>query len=181
MNKLLSEQDLQKQMAALPDEMTPQRDLWLGIERAIQVKKQDEPSLESSEPSTKKVFIPTAWAASLVAAVLVTWVSFSPNFSSQPVDIVDINNSPLNLVIAMQENFKQTKQTMLISFGQPKVSELPKEIQAELTKLSSALNTIEKALLADPSNNDLLNLLRWTQKQELDFLAQLYSPKWQSI
>jgi len=174
----MSEQDFQKKVAALPDEMTPQRDLWLGIDRAIQVKKQDEPSLESS---TKKVFIPTAWAASLVAAVLVTWVSFSPNFSSQPVDIVKNNNSPLNLVIAMQENFKQTKQTMLVSFGQPKVSELPKEIQAELTKLGSALNTIEKALLADPSNNDLLNLLRWTQKQELDLLAQLYSPKWQSI
>jgi len=174
MNKLMSEQDFQKEVAALPDEITPQRDLWLGIERAIQVKKQDE-------SSTKKVFIPTAWAASLVAAVLVTWVSFSPNFSSQPVDIVKNNNSPLNLVIAMQENFKQTKQTMLVSFGQPKVSELPKEIQAELTKLSSALNTIEKALLADPSNNDLLNLLRWTQKQELDLLAQLYSPKWQSI
>ncbi|NQZ23694.1 MAG: hypothetical protein HRT53_16800 [Colwellia sp.] len=178
MNKLLSEQDLQKEVAALPDELTPQRDLWLGIERAIQVKKQDELSFE---PSTKKVFIPTAWAASLVAAVLVTWVSFSPNFSSQPVELVDKNNSPLNLVLAMQENFQQTKQTMLISFGQPKVSDLPKEIQAELTKLSSALNTIEKALLADPNNNDLLNLLRWTQKQELDFLAQLYSPKWQSI
>jgi hypothetical protein len=83
--------------------------------------------------------------------------------------------------MAMQENFQQTKQTMLVSFGQPKLSELPQEIQTELTKLSSALKTIEKALLEDPSNNDLLNLLRWTQKQELDFLTQLYSPKWQSI
>jgi hypothetical protein len=177
MNKLLSEQNLQKEVAALPDEMTPQRDLWAGIERAIQVRKQDAPS----DSPTKKVFMPTAWAASLVAAVLVTWVSFSPNFSSEPIDMAQQKNSPLNLVRAMQENFQQTKQTMLVSFGQPKVSELPKEIQAELTKLSSALKTIEKALLADPSNNDLLNLLRWTQKQELDFLAQLYSPKWQSI
>ena len=70
---------------------------------------------------------------------------------------------------------------MLVSFGQPKVSELPKEIQEELIKLSSAQTTIEKALIEDPSNNDLLNLLRWTQKQELDLLTQLYSPKWQSI
>jgi len=178
MNKSFSEQNLQKEVAALPDEITPQRDLWAGIERAIQVKKQDTLTCEST---TKKAFIPTAWAASLVAAVLVTWVSFSPNFSSQPVEIVQQDNSPLNLVMAMQENFQQTKQTMLVSFGQPKVSELPKEIQAELTKLNSAQKTIEKALLEDPSNNDLLNLLRWTQKQELDFLTQLYSPKWQSI
>jgi len=178
MNKLLSEQDLQNEVAALPDEMTPQRDLWSGIERAIQGKKQDASSFESS---TKKVFIPTAWAASLVAAVLVTWVSFSPNFSSQPVDMAQQKNSPLNLVMAMQENFQETKRTMLVSFGQPKVSELPNEIQAELRNLDSALKMIEKALLEDPSNNDLLNLLHWTQKQELDLLTQLYSPKWQSI
>jgi hypothetical protein len=81
----------------------------------------------------------------------------------------------------MQESFKQTKQTMLVSFGQPKISALPKEIQEELSKLSSAQTTIEKALIEDPSNNDLLNLLRWTQEQELDLLSQLYSPKWQSI
>jgi hypothetical protein len=178
MNKLLSEQNLQKSVAELPDEMTPHRDLWAGIERAIQTKAQNKPSFDSS---TKKKFVPTAWAASLVAAVLVTWVSFSPQFSDKPVNMAKENYSPLNLVIAMQENFKQTKQTMLVSFGQPKVSELPKEIQAELVKLSSAQKTIQMALIEDPSNNDLLNLLRWTQKQELDLLTQLYSPKWQSI
>ena len=85
------------------------------------------------------------------------------------------------MVTAMQENFEQNKQTVLVSFGLPKVSELPKEIQAELIKLSSARKAIEKVLIEDPSNNDLLNLLRWTQKQELDLLTQLYSPKWQSI
>ena len=31
------------------------------------------------------------------------------------------------------------------------------------------------------NNSDLLNLLRWTQQQELDLLKQLYSPQWQSI
>ena len=112
---------------------------------------------------------------------MVTWVSFSPQFLDKSVNVAQQDNSSLNLVMAMQENFKQTKQTMLVSFGQPKVSELPQEIQEELIKLSSAQATIEKALIEDPSNNDLLNLLRWTQKQELDLLTQLYSPKWQSI
>jgi hypothetical protein len=178
MSKLLSEQDLQKNVAELPDEMTPQRDLWAGIERAIQTKQQDKPSFDSPK---KAAFIPTAWAASIVAAVLVTWVSFSPQLADKSINSAKQDHSPLNLVTAMQENFQQTKQTMLVSFGQPKVSELPKEIQEELIKLSSAQTTIEKALTEDPSNNDLLNLLRWTQKQELDLLTQLYSPKWQSI
>jgi hypothetical protein len=178
MSKLLSEQNLQNKVAELPDEMTPQRDLWAGIERAIQTKQQDKRSFDSPK---KAAFVPTAWAASIVAAVLVTWVSFSPQFLDKSVNVAQQNNSSLNLVMAMQENFKQTKQTMLVSFGQPKVSELPQEIQEELIKLSSAQATIEKALIEDPSNNDLLNLLRWTQKQELDLLTQLYSPKWQSI
>ena len=39
----------------------------------------------------------------------------------------------------------------------------------------------EKALLNDVNNSDLLNLLRWTQKQELELIKQLYSPQWQSI
>jgi hypothetical protein len=176
MNKLISEQDFQNQVDELPDEMTPQRDLWTGIERAIQTKQQEKPLLNSS---SKKKFVPAAWAASLVAAVLVTWVSFSPQ--QDVTQVAQQNASPLNLVTAMQENFEQNKQTMLVSFGLPKVSELPKEIQAELIKLSSARKAIEKVLIEDPSNNDLLNLLRWTQKQELDLLTQLYSPKWQSI
>jgi hypothetical protein len=37
---------LQKKLAALPDEMTPQRDLWAGIERAIAVREQDKLSTE---------------------------------------------------------------------------------------------------------------------------------------
>jgi hypothetical protein len=54
-------------------------------------------------------------------------------------------------------------------------------MQTELVKLSSAQKTISKALADDPNNSDLLNLLRWTQQQELDLLKQLYSPQWQSI
>ena len=105
MSKLLSEQDLQKNVAELPDEMTPQRDLWAGIERAIQTKQQDQPSIDSPK---KAAFIPTAWAASLVAAVLVTWVSFSPQLLDKSVNVAPQDNSSLNLVTAMQENFKQT-------------------------------------------------------------------------
>jgi hypothetical protein len=194
MNKLLSkqkaerelEQNLQNKVTELPDEITPQRDLWAGIERAIQLKPQENRQEKLKDTSItkqpeKKAIVPIAWAASIVAAVLVTWVSFTPSFSSQPIQLSQQSDSPFNLAIAMQENFQQVKQTMLVSFGQPKLSELPKAIQAELTKLSSAQQTIEKALLNDPNNNDLLNLLRWTQKQELDLLNQLYSPKWQSI
>lgn len=162
-----TEQQLREAIAQLPQEMTPERDLWSGIEKAINQKSQ------SVVDEKKTVFMPAAWAASVVAAVLLTWVTLGPQ--------QDGAEQPVNLVAEMQNDFEQQKQTMLVSFGTPNVSELPEAMQAELAKLSSAQKTISKALVDEPNNSDLLNLLRWTQKQELDLLKQLYSPQWQTI
>ncbi len=165
-----TEQNLQAAIAKLPQEMTPERDLWPGIEKAISQNKQTA-SLENNPKA--KVFMPMAWAASVVAAVLLTWVTLGPT--------PDNSEQRLNLVAEMQKDFEQQKKTMLVSFGTPDVKKLPTAMQAELTKLSSAQQTISKALADDPNNSDLLNLLRWTQQQELDLLKQLYSPQWQTI
>ena len=51
----------------------------------------------------------------------------------------------------------------------------------QFKQLTSAQLTIRKALESEPNNIDLLNLLRWTQQQEIDLLNKLYSPQWQSI
>jgi len=162
-----TEQNLRDAIAKLPQEMTPERDLWSGIEKAINQKSQTVTS------DSNKVFMPTAWAASVVAAVLLTWVTLGPQQES--------TQNPVNLVAEMQQDFERQKQTMLVSFGTPDVKQLSEAMQAELNKLSSAQKTISKALADDPNNSDLLNLLRWTQKQELDLLKQLYSPQWQTI
>lgn len=162
-----TEQQLREAIAQLPQEMTPERDLWSGIEKAINQKSQ------SVVDEKKTVFMPAAWAASVVAAVLLTWATLGPQQGGA--------EQPVNLVAEMQNDFEQQKQTMLVSFGTPNVSELPEAMQAELAKLSSAQKTISKALVDEPNNSDLLNLLRWTQKQELDLLKQLYSPQWQTI
>lgn len=165
-----AEQNLKAAIAKLPREMTPERDLWSGIEKAIS---QNSQTASPSQHSKAKVFMPTAWAASVVAAVLLTWVTLGPTS--------DNSEQQVNLVVEMQQDFEQQKKTMLVSFGAPDVKKLPTAMQAELTKLSSAQQTISKALADDPNNSDLLNLLRWTQKQELDLLKQLYSPQWQTI
>ncbi|WP_081151329.1 hypothetical protein [Cognaticolwellia beringensis] len=163
-----AEQNLQDAIALLPKEMTPDRDLWSGIDKAINQK-----SVVESKGANNKFFIPTAWAASVVAAVLLTWVTLGPELpGSKPA---------INLVAVMQQNFQQQKQSMLVNFGTPDIKQLPVAMQTELVKLSSAQKTISKALADDPNNSDLLNLLRWTQQQELDLLKQLYSPQWQQI
>ncbi|WDE11134.1 hypothetical protein [Thalassomonas haliotis] len=187
MNKPLSDQALQARIDQLPDEMSPERDLWPGIERALvqlpqqkpqpplsqQVFSQQTSGYESSaEAKGNKMKMPLAWAASVIAAVLLTWMNLAPQ-QDQP--------GPLNLVAAMQQDFELQKKTMLVSFGQPKISELPPEMQNQLNQLAAARASIDKALAEDPNNADLLSLLRWTQQQELDLIEQLYSPQWQSI
>ncbi|UUO23283.1 hypothetical protein FGD67_08690 [Colwellia sp. M166] len=163
-----AEKSLQAAITKLPKEMSPERDLWLGIDKAIN---QNTAVLEKA--NTRKVIMPTAWAASIVAAVLLTWMTLGPELSTTEPSI--------SLVAEIQYNFQQQKHSMLVSFGRPDIKQLPVAMQTELVKLASAQKTISKALVEDPNNSDLLNLLRWTQQQELDLLKQLYSPQWQEI
>ena len=170
-NKAISEQVLQAQIDNLPLEMSPERDLWSGIERALPLYQQ-----EAGTPSAKwtrvNMKMPLAWAASVIAAVLLTWVNLGPGTGQE---------SQFNLVASIQQDFESQKKTMLVSFGQPNISQLPQEMQKQLNQLAAARASINKALVDDPNNADLLSLLRFTQQQELDLIQQLYSPQWQSI
>jgi O-acetyl-ADP-ribose deacetylase (regulator of RNase III) len=183
-NKNSSEKILLDKAAQLPHEISPERDLWQGIERAIHNKPQDDYSPTSAAFKTN-VFkatvvniinlnakAPLAWAATVIVAVLLSWMTFSPQKTT---------NSQLDIAASMQQHFEQQKQLMLVSLGQPDISKLSDDMQAQFTQLKSAKMAINQALENDPNNTSLLNLLRWTQQQELDLLKQLYTPKWQSI
>ena len=173
-NNDLSEKVLAEQITKLPDEMTPERDLWSGIERAINHKAQEIPTLKQSN-----VFVPSAWAASIAMVMLVSWFTFSPtiNEKGSPALVKTQKESPVSqgqLVDFMQKNFQQQKQTLLVSYGQPTLDKLPPAMQIELKQLADARSSIRKALLTDENNADLLNLLDFTQQQELKLLQQLY-------
>jgi len=186
MNKQISDQVLASKVDKLPKEMQPQRDLWSGIERAIQDKSQHEPMVNK-----KSNIVPMAWAASFIAAVLVAWISFAPT-PQLSTPLTASNNKVLQptsgqLVRSMQESFQQQKQAMLVSYGQPDMTNLPAKMQTQLLELAQARKTIEKALINDENNVDLLNLLRFTQQQELSLLQKLYpymnnkNIQWQTI
>ncbi|WP_246129042.1 hypothetical protein [Colwellia demingiae] len=174
LNNKISDKTLAEQVAALPIEMTPERDLWSGIERAINHKSQ-----EISVDKQRNVFMPSAWAASIALVMLMSWFTFSPstNEESAPELVKKQEKNSVTqgqLVNFMQQNFKQQKQTLLASYGQPTFDKLPEAMQQELTQLSDARASIRKALLTDENNADLLNLLDFTQQQELKLLQQLY-------
>ena len=174
LNNKISDKTLAEQVATLPVEMTPERDLWSGIERAINHKSQ-----EVAAENQGNLFMPSAWAASIALVMLVSWFTFSPsiNEESAPVLVKTQEKNGVTqgqLVNFMQQNFKKQKQTLLASYGQPTVDKLPAAMQQELIQLSDARASIRKALLTDENNTDLLNLLDFTQQQELKLLQQLY-------
>jgi hypothetical protein len=172
--QVIADKALAEQVELLPNEMQPERDLWPGIERAINHKEQH---ITVDKPSN--VFVPSAWAASVLVVILASWFTFAPpqNDLNSPT-LVDTNQEKGviqgELVDFMQKNFQQQKQTLLVSYGQPTLDKLPPAMQKELKQLSDARASIRKALLTDENNADLLNLLDFTQQQELKLLQQLY-------
>lgn len=170
-NMAISNKTLDTHINELPKEISPERELWQGIEKAIA--HQDQ-KVTLSKVTAKA---PIAWAASLLAAVLLTWYGAGIDLSKG----TDSNAGSFNVVALMQDNFKQQRALVLTSYGQPSVEELSPVMQEQLKQLESARMSIEKALLEDQSNTDLLNLLRWTQQQELELLEKLFSPQWQTI
>lgn len=170
----LSDKVLAEQVTMLPDEMAPERDLWPGIERAISHKSQ-----QLTTDKQKNIVVPSAWAASIAMVILMSWFTFSPAINEKkPAVLVKIQEENFvtqgQLVDFMQKNFQQQKQTLLVSYGQPTVDKLPPAMQKELSQLADARASIRKALLTDENNADLLNLLDFTQQQELKLLQQLY-------
>jgi negative regulator of sigma E activity len=167
MNKPISEQALQDKIDALSDEITPERDLWSGIDHAI------EHQCQSAIHKTEKTnFKPYALAASVMLAVLVTVFNYSSLNTPQ---------QKLTGLEAIEQQFDQQKNAMLVSFGEPKIDKLPSDIQAQFNELKAARLSLVEALKSDPNNPNLLNLLKYTQRQELSLIEQLYSPKWLTI
>lgn len=170
----LSDKVLAAQVTMLPDEMLPERDLWPGIERAISHKNQ-----QLTTDKQKNVFVPSAWAASIAMVILMSWFTFSPAINEKDAAVlVKMQEESLvtqgQLVDFMQKNFQKQKQTLLVSYGQPTVDKLPPAMKKELSQLADARASIRKVLLTDENNADLLNLLDFTQQQELKLLQQLY-------
>lgn len=164
MNSQNKEQALATQINALNRDIAPTRDLWSGIELAIEQQ-------QFVERKKSSIVLPVSWAASVVAAVVLSWGVLKP----------DTEQTLPAAVIAMEQSFQQEKSTMLVSYGEPDLGQLSAEMQQQFTKLANAKKALQTALLAEPDNGDLIELLRWVNQQEIDLIEQLYQPQWQTI
>ncbi len=173
-SKEVSDALLDTKTAELMHEIAPQRDLWPGIERAINHQGQQSLVFKSRD-----LFVPSVWAASIAMIMLVSWLTLAPQHNpfkenSLVNNSVKIKVNQSQLIAMMQESFNQQKVSLRGSYGNPKIELLPIAMQTELSQLAKARVAINNALENDENNVDLLNLLDFTQQQELTLLQQLY-------
>ncbi|GAB3037281.1 hypothetical protein [Bowmanella dokdonensis] len=162
MNKQNFERDLQRRITELQKDRQPQRDLWPGIEYALN-RQQEEVPLRSGKP-----FLGLAAAVAVIG--FVGWLSFSPS---------PVGQGDPSLVAALSQQHQQQKQALLASFAdQPALTQ---NWQEQLDELDGAAEAIKQALEEDPNNLALLKMLQQVYQQQIDLIEKVHAPKWQQI
>ncbi|MBD3586377.1 hypothetical protein HHX48_11565 [Salinimonas sp. HHU 13199] len=160
------EKHLEQQLNALPRERQPDKDLWQGIDLAIQAR--------SDAPQTKRQPVWLASAAVLMVAVIIGFM-MQP-FSSAP------ETDPLtgqSLVKALSQQHEKEKSALLVSLEDtPAVTG---NWQEQLTELEDAAEAIKAALQEDPNNTALLRMLQSVYQQQFLLIERVHAPKWQQI
>lgn len=159
MNKPTFDDFLNESLNTLDKDIAPQKDLWVGVERAIV---NTNESVHNPTALWPKL---TAMAACLVAG-LVALNMYVRNPEPQPV-------------IAMSNYFTQQKQSLLVQYKNQKA--LTDNWQAQLNDLENAENAIKQALENEPQNQTLLAMLAQIYQQQLDLINKVHAPYWQTI
>ncbi|MCF2910312.1 hypothetical protein L1285_18520 [Pseudoalteromonas sp. DL2-H2.2] len=145
----------QQEQDQLPE---PQRDLWQGIENAI--------NMPDSASRIRSPWIKLAGVAACVSAGLLSWQ-------------VIMTQPKQDTMAHMSAFFEQEKQTLLVKYeAQPA---LTKDWQGPLQELEEAEQAIKLALMKDPDNAALLKMLAQVYQQQLDLITKVHQPQWQQI
>ncbi len=163
-----SQDSLQQQLASLPQDVQPERDLWQGIELAIT----QQPTI--TEKAKPKSWVYGAVAASILVPAVAVWISISS--LSGPVE-PGLDSAAL--IAQLSEQYESQKSSLLVTY-QDKPA-LTDNWQSQLTELEDAAAAIKAALKQDPNNVALLRMLQTVYQQQIDLIERVHAPKWQQI
>ena len=152
---------LQEQIERLPREMQPQRDLWPGIDQAIE-------ELVHRQPSR------TPWYALAASIAVVSLVLLT--FTSQQTETRQDKSSMGRLVSQLSQQHEEQKQFLLTGYAQQPA--LTDNWQAQLTELDEAATAIKTALREDPNNAAMVNMLQQVYQQQIKLIQSVHRPGW---
>ena len=168
----ISEMELARLVRDLPDEMTPDRDLWVGIQRQIL----DHPQ-KVKQPG-QSGWMPYAVAASLLIAVSALMLNVAQLQPGSPAGLgLDevAGQMPLNQI---RGEYAQVRNPMVDEFARVNQSLDQKTLQ-ELYRnfqiMEQARLELEQQVRENPENLRLLEMLQKVHEQELELLRQDFS------
>lgn len=159
MNEDTESRSLKREIEKLPRELRPQRDLWPGIEHGL-----------LREPVSHRRPLMLAAAASVILAVLLTWTL------QKPGDGIDEIDSWLQ---TLETEHQATKRTVLAAYRDRTV--LYQGWEEQMQQLEAAEAAVYQALRTDPTNRDLLAMLRDLQIRQLELIEAVHAPRMTSI
>lgn len=162
---------LDQQLKTLSRSVTPERDLWTGIDHGIEHQQQS--------PQTGIDILPfqaSRWlssAASIAMVVAVGWF-----ITSKPADEPQ---SMATLATLLTDNYQQQRQGILVSFGVEDIESLPDATRTELETIEKGIVMVNQALESDPNNVELIELLDFLHQQSFELLARSQRPRLQTL
>lgn len=155
-NNKISDKVLSAQLDSLPNEMTPKRDLWPGIEQAVAKRPQIASAANDGHwhnwARTAAAFVPAA-------LLLVFWLQSSPDMTTEPGSIR-----------ALSAGFELQKRQLLRHVGSE--TSAVNDWQTSLTELEQAEDAIVKALQSQPEDPALLKMLSQIYQQQLALIQK---------
>lgn len=159
-----SKYSLEQQLAELPKEMSPGRDLWPGIAGAL------------AQPTAKRRSHAPVWLAA-AACALVAIVSTS--LWRGPANPALAPEAQLSALTAISRQHEQQKQALLVTLADSRA--VTTNWHGQLTELEQAAEAIQQALRQDPDNPVLLRMLHDVYQQQFLLIERVHAPKWQQI
>lgn len=168
----MTEQDYHKLLDAsveeLPREIKPPRDLWTGIDHAIELRAHDRRKWRSNK------FLQAAAVAALVVGG--SWF-FSLDLGSNNTTSSEARLT--TLAEDIDKGFKAKKANILAVYeGQPA---LTSTWQDQLRELEIARDDIWEALKENPNNVYMIQILMEVQQQQLDLIESVHTDVNQDI
>jgi hypothetical protein len=161
MNDRQLDELLKQELDALPRELTPGRNLYPGIEHAV----------NDTGFYLRKSF---ALAACLVLAISLVFSGGALFESSQ-------NDAPqlTEFISLLQAEHERTKQTLMVEYQDQQA--LASDWEQQMEQLEQAEKVIYEALKEDSTNLELLKILRQVQSKQIDLIDTVYAPNFMII
>lgn len=148
---------LKRLLEETPREMTPERDLWQGVELR----------LDAPKDSPRSYWRPMAIASTLLLALLVGKLSLGPTMPDAE------NEALIQTLAAIQAQHKASVDALSLTKRVDwRSSPYSQPVEQGIEQLRAAAKEIYEALKLNPTDKQLWQLWLWTQQREIELIKQ---------